>query len=342
MLSSISLHHDFFVTSVTSFAPAEEELCQDGAAEGCDADALPRVLPHPGVGPLRSFAELLPDVVDLYLRLRVRILSLLRCHPPNTREVVVEQVYKGCGGSFKKRFWLNQSMVVKPPQSYTATITAARALAPEVTLFRLGLDKPLDYHVGQYVSLRFPGERRYHAFSIASSPAIKGEIEVIVKRVGDFTQKLCSLPVGSKLECMGPMGHFMDLLQGDVVMIAGGVGVTPFLGMLRWARDSRDRERHYWLFLSSRTREHVILEEELRALDQVENIHVILTLTREEPEGWDGELGRFDKERLLKHLGSFEGKEFYTCGPGKMVEAMVAMLVESGVADELIKRESWG
>jgi ferredoxin-NADP reductase len=232
--------------------------------------------------------------------------------------------------------------MVVPPKKFTAKILATKTFSDEVKWFRIGLSEAIDFLPGQYVSLRFPGDTRYHAFSIASSPKIKGEIELVIKREQEFTSKLFEQVEGAELEGMGPMGRFMQDMEEDVVTIAGGVGITPFLGLLRWAKDFNIQDRHFWLFLSNRSRDRIVLEEELRALNKHENIHVVFSLTREEPDGWDGELGHFDKEKLLKHLETFDKKTFYTCGPGRLVEAMSTMLIEAGVPEERVKKESWG
>ncbi|MBR9693353.1 FAD-dependent oxidoreductase [Candidatus Woesearchaeota archaeon] len=231
---------------------------------------------------------------------------------------------------------------MNPPKHLTATITKIEAVSEEVKRFVLDLSEPITFVPGQFVNLRFPGDTRYHAFSIASSPKIQDSIELVIKKEHEFTTKLFEQSEGVELECMGPMGNFMHDLDGDIVMIAGGVGITPFLGVLRWARDFEKKDQHFWLFLSNRTRDRIIGEEELRELDKMENLHVVFSVTREQPEGWDGELGHFDKDVLLKHLNSFDDKTFFTCGPGRMVEGICSMLVDAGVPEEKVKRESWG
>jgi len=228
------------------------------------------------------------------------------------------------------------------PKRLTVTMLDSKEYADDVKWFRFRLSEPIEFVPGQFIDLRFPGETRFHAFSIANSPKNTEEIELIVKKEQDFTTKLFGLAEGMELESIAPMGQFMHDLDGDIVTIAGGVGITPFLSLLRWARDFRINNQQFWLFLSNRTRDRIVCEDELRELDKLENLHVVLTLTREEPEGWDGELGHFDKEKLLKHLDSFEGKIFYTCGPGRMVDAIVKLLTDAGVPNEKIRHESWG
>ncbi len=233
--------------------------------------------------------------------------------------------------------------MVVPPKHLTATITATQSFTDEIKWFRLGLSEPIDFFPGQYVDLRFPGEQRYHAFSIASSPAVKGEIELVVKKEHEFTTKLFESAEGTQLESLAPLGRFMQELKGDIVMIAGGVGVTPFLSLMRHARDAKLTDRQFWLFYSCRTQEHIVLQDELRALhDENDHCNVVFTLTREQPPGWDHELGHFNKDLLLKHLEHFDNKLFCTCGPDKMVNAMMDMLKEAGVPEDKILHESWG
>ncbi len=230
------------------------------------------------------------------------------------------------------------------PRHFPVRIAAKRLLSEDISWFLLA-SEPFSFIPGQYVSLRFPGETRFHAFSIASSPEEQGRFELIVKRVHEFTAKLFAAPEGSELECMGPLGRFLqeETLSGDLVMIAGGVGITPFLSVVRHARDTAKEDRNYRLFVSCRSRDQLIAEEELCALpSQNPHIHVVVTLTRDAPDEWEGERGRIDTSMLLRHLGSLEGKTFATCGPAAMVESVVAMLHDAGIPEELIQRESWG
>jgi glycine betaine catabolism B len=230
-----------------------------------------------------------------------------------------------------------------PPTRTTATLLESKPMTEEIMWFRFRLAVPVAFKVGQYVSLRFPGEQRFHAFSISSSPAKRDEVELIIKKCRDFTCRLFTSPPGTELEAILPLGLFMQHLEGDVVMVAGGVGVTPFLAMVRYARDLKLQDRHYWLFYSARTRADIMFEQELRGMGAANpNVHIVFTITREQPAGWDGGLGRFDVDALLRYLGGVDGKSYYSCGPTEMVNAVVEMLKGMGVAKERIFQESWG
>jgi len=231
---------------------------------------------------------------------------------------------------------------MQPPKHFTVTLLGSENCGEGIKRFRFRMDAPLAFVPGQYVSLRFPGETRYHAFSIASSP-MSGELELVVKIEHEFTTHLFSSAPGTVLECMGPMGRFLQSITGDLVMVAGGVGVTPFLSMMRWARDTKREDREYWLFYSCRTRDQLGFEDELRRLPaQNPHIHIIMTLTREQPEGWDQELGHVDKAMLLRHLGKLDDQTFATCGPNRMVTAIIQALNEVGIPPERVLHESWG
>ncbi len=229
------------------------------------------------------------------------------------------------------------------PVQTTATITEREGLADGVARFRLATAASLPFAPGQYVDLRFPGETKYHAFSIASSPAEDGTVELLVKRVGPFTTRLFESPLGATLDLLGPLGAFLSRVEGDLVMIAGGVGVAPFLSKVRWARDGGASDREYWLFFSARTRKHLFYEEELRKLpEENPRVHVVFTLTRESPLGWDGELGRITSDFLKKRLGTLSGKTFAACGPVRMTESLKEQLLAAGVSPDRFTSESWG
>lgn len=231
------------------------------------------------------------------------------------------------------------------PTKCTARITAIDALTPEIKRFTLALSEPITFRHGQFVNLRFPGETRYHAFSIASSDQHPETIELIIKLHGEFTKHLFTSSTGMELECLAPLGNFTDesRMEGDVVMIAGGVGVTPLLGLLRSMRDGDRHDRTYWLFYSCRTRDAIIAEQELRdACARNPNLKVVFTLTREQPDAWDGEYGHVDEAMLHRHLGGLDGKTYYLCGPTRMVDAMRATLEQAGIPKERIRTESWG
>lgn len=226
------------------------------------------------------------------------------------------------------------------PSNHLATLLASGAICDDIRWFDFALDCNFTFSPGQYVNLRFPGDKRYHAFSIASAPG-DAKLQLIIKRVGEFTTKLFAAQPRTELELLGPIGEFfVEEHEREVVLIAGGVGVAPFLSIVRACR--QHRERRHWLFYSCKTRQEIAFEEELRELQQEENLETIFVLTREQPSVWDGETGRINVEMVKRHVGTLDGRTFFLCGPVAMVDAVVAELKAAGVPAERIKVESWG
>ncbi|HJW14254.1 MAG TPA: FAD-binding oxidoreductase, partial [Thermoanaerobaculia bacterium] len=99
---------------------------------------------------------------------------------------------------------------------------------------------------GQFVMLDLPGRARPYlrrAYSIADADTSRGEVELLLRRVGPGTAGLEELPEGSVAKLLGPLGNgfsFGDLAEGQrVAVVAGGIGAAPFPALLKalsWAR----------------------------------------------------------------------------------------------------------
>lgn len=173
---------------------------------------------------------------------------------------------------------------------------------------------------------------REHPFSISSSAEEHARIRLTIKELGDFTSRIGQLEPGTRAHLDGPYGAFSyERGQAEAfVFLAGGIGVTPMLSMLRTMRDRGDR-RPVWLFYANPTWDDASLRDELEELRdelELELIHVL-----EEPfEGWDGPVGLIDGELLAAHLP--EGAEryaYFICGPDPMMDAVEQVLEERGV-----------
>jgi len=97
-----------------------------------------------------------------------------------------------------------------------------------------------NFKPGQYVMLSFTDVLGKlfinHPFSIASSPT-DDNLVFGIRVIGKFTQTLCKLPQGTKIDVLGPFGTFVfdEAKYSEAVFIAGGVGVTPFISAIKYA-----------------------------------------------------------------------------------------------------------
>lgn len=174
-------------------------------------------------------------------------------------------------------------------------------------------------------------------FSFSSSAeAPGGRVEMTIRRLGDFTARVPDIPVGQRVWLDGPYGAFtLDRPQADMlVMIAGGIGITPMMSILRTQADRGDR-RPMVLLYACRDAEAVTFREELEALarqpDRRLDLRLVLVLGNP-PPGWTGETGPIDAALLGRHVPLPHAEhEYFICGPGPMMDAVETALAGLGV-----------
>lgn len=179
-------------------------------------------------------------------------------------------------------------------------------------------------------------------YSIASSPD-SPYMEFCIKMVhGAVTGRLEGMKIGDALGIEGPLGNFFYDGEKKAAFVAGGVGVAPFIGMLRYIAE-RKMDGRFVLFYSTKTRDSVLYMDELAELARKNpNIKVVMTLTRETPRSWKGECGRLDREMIRKHLGEAKDYHWWICGPVEMVNSIKNCLAGLGKDVKDIRMEGWG
>lgn len=152
--------------------------------------------------------------------------------------------------------------------------------------------------------------------------------------------------VGSLLQVRAPIGHFhIDRSDDPVVLIAGGIGITPMLSMLNWCMTEQP-EREIWLFYGVRNGRELVMKPDLEALAAAHpNFHLRLCFSDPLPE----DMVRHDylhKARinvsLLRMQLPLKPYHFYICGPAPMMESLVPALDEWGVPDAHVHFEAFG
>lgn len=225
--------------------------------------------------------------------------------------------------------------------------TVSRVTKVTDNVWEIGLTPPAGTKVFHYLPGQFmfitllrgrglPVEE--HPFTISSSPS-GGELSISVKESGDFTSGVGRTIAGDKAAVLAPYGRFSYLLHPErkqLVLIAGGIGVTPFLSMIRYMRDTGVK-REAVLFYCNRTQRDIAHREELdnAAGDSIRVIHV---LSRPE-DVWQGERGRISGEIIKRHLAGLENTGFYICGPPPMMDSAREELLSLGVDPSEIHME---
>lgn len=152
---------------------------------------------------------------------------------------------------------------------------------------------------------------------------------------------------GVRLQIRAPSGHF-HLIEEEalpVVLIGGGIGITPMLSILNTLLESGNK-REIWLFYGVRNGSELIMQAHLRSLAKAHNrFHLHCCFSNpavHEIEGVDYQhRGRVDSTLLRTTLG-LQRYQFYICGPKPMMETLVPGLLELGVQSGDVYYESFG
>ena len=171
-----------------------------------------------------------------------------------------------------------------------------------------------------------------HPFSFSSSAEVTdGRVEMSIRNLGDFTSAIDKVPVGQRVYLDGPYGAFTIGNPVDMhVLIAGGVGVTPMISMIRTLADRSDT-RPVILLYGSRDWESITFREELEALKARLNLTVVHVLANPSA-AWTGEQGFVTADVFKRHLPPpYADHEYFICGPDVMMDAIENALGEMNV-----------
>ena len=201
---------------------------------------------------------------------------------------------------------------------------------------------------GQFLtfSLLFDGKKETRCYSICSSPARSGYVEITVKRVHNGCVSLFlndRASIGMTVEATGPFGHFCLSPPDDkkVVMLAAGSGITPMMAMLRYI-DDLCLGTETTLLYCVRTVKDIIFHHELDELQtRLKTFRYHLLLSQANPD-WQGARGRINHEFICKAVPEVKDRMFFLCGPPAFMEAARGILKELGVQPERIRQESFG
>ena len=232
------------------------------------------------------------------------------------------------------------------------SVASITQTTPDVKTFRLqakdgGL--PFEHQPGQYLSLQLmiDGKRINRSYTIASSPTLRGGCELTIKRDpnGLVSRHLHdTLNVGDTLKVTAPAGKFVfaGTESPAILMISGGVGITPLMSVARYLTDQAWDGDIYFVVVA-RKESDVIFHRELDGLSKrFPNFHLCITLTQvDEDSPWSGHRG-FLSDVLLQNLACDLSRiPIHLCGPKGMMEATRELLLKCGVSSEQIKTEEF-
>ncbi len=250
---------------------------------------------------------------------------------------------------------INVETTPSKPNSWTGTLLVSEIFkeTSNVKTFRLtdaaGGRLPFNFLPGQFLTLTvipngIPVKRSY---TIASSPTHRNYCELTVKHEthGIVSAYLnTQVHEGELLQITGPSGKF-TFIESDadgIVLIAGGVGITPMMSVIRYLLDHSWKKEIY-LFFTCKNDKSIIFQEEIKYLqNRYPNFHVWITLTRQEhPPKTPYHSGRITKVTLAKHVPEIASQRIHICGPVPMMDALKEMLEDLEVPKDNIKIEAF-
>jgi len=221
------------------------------------------------------------------------------------------------------------------PRALDLPLLDSRRESPTAMTFRFDTrDTGFSYLSQQAVRVALPGVEdpwgAVRTFSLSSSPTEAGVLAVTCKITDTpFKQALARLRPGETARIFGPIGRFLLDPIRPAVFLAGGIGVSPFRGMLRFAADGGPASASIHLFYTARVPEELVFREELDAIAREHPkyaVHYAVTRPTPANAGWTGHVGRIDLAWVRAHLDPTTNYRYYVAGLPEMVADTVAAL----------------
>ena len=213
--------------------------------------------------------------------------------------------------------------------------------------FEIAVPKEIDWNFlpGQYVDIAKLDEPTFFSgFSLTSIPSLTTKFSISIKKTSNpLTHYLFQCVTGDQIIVCGPSGDF-TLDYNDhpkVVLLGGGIGVTPLISMFRTAISHSKKPRVYF-FHSAKTESDLLFYKEFQeAAKKYSNLSYYCTVTRE--SNWQGHTTRFTPDFLLNNITqqSYLDYDYYICGPGLMNSEFEKNLLEKGINKNNLHLESY-
>jgi ferredoxin-NADP reductase len=245
-----------------------------------------------------------------------------------------------------KIFWDLEGVCMQRIAAHVLTVAQE---TPDVRRLTFAVEEPLDYLPGQWIDLyaTLAGREEVGGYSLTTAPEpINHTFELAIRRaahghaVTDYLY--AQAQPGDRVMVVGGQGDcvWQPQMGLEVVLIAGGIGITPLLSIFRSVRDQAPDARATLLYSATQA-DGFAFETEIRTAVAADNrLQAHFTLTGETPPDWTGLQGHIEADWILR-LGLNPNALYYLCGPRPMIYALAESLPRVGVAPERIFYERW-
>ncbi len=196
--------------------------------------------------------------------------------------------------------------------------------------------KEIKFTSGQFGFIKFYSKelsRELHPFSFSSNTG--SPLKIAVKELGDYTDKLGSLKVGDLVKIEGPFGvfNFRNHSNKKQVWVAGGIGITPFLSMLR-SLDEKDSEYKIDLYYSIKDENCLAFADEIQEIAGLnENLNATIWISKA--------MGFLTADAIKEKTQDLMERDILICGPAIMMDTMKKQFLAQGALEKQIHIEEF-
>ena len=233
--------------------------------------------------------------------------------------------------------------------SYQVKLAWRERLSEGTLAFRFERPAGFTFRAGQAVVVELldppagEGQKR-RTFSLVSAPYERTLTIATRMRDSAFKRALKALPDGASMKLLGPIGQFtLADAARPAVFIAGGIGITPFMSMLRQAAKDESPQPLVLLYSNRRPEDAAFLDELRELARRNPNFRLVATMTEVDKSGarWEGETGFLSARLIERSVKGLANPVYYIVGPPGMVLAVADILRSAAVTEESILTEEF-
>lgn len=228
-------------------------------------------------------------------------------------------------------------------------ISEIEAMTDDVWRIAFEGDKLKSYQPGDYFFIRLKGTNlggEGHPFSVTSVPDLtnNNRVEFMIKESGDWSNRMKELKVGDRAQLEGPYGNFVpdnfDSFDGPIVLLSGGIGVTPNLALARQEKEKGFPRPVHFIWGLAVASDQFLLEE-LNDMAKHDNFHLHVLFSNEEVAGYDH--GFITEDYLTQvQANLWQDAHYFACGPAPMLSAVSSILEARQVDPDRIHIDEFG
>jgi len=224
--------------------------------------------------------------------------------------------------------------------SYNYRVTKIKKESEVFKIQLAPVDKKMKYKPGQFAYLSFINSklsREIHPFTITSHPD-ENELSFAIKVLGDYTKTLDKLKINDIARIWGPYGSFANKFlkfNKDAIFIGGGIGIAPFISMIKEANKKPINNRRLSIFYCTKYKCEACFDNDFKK-DAQKNLNISY-LNKCSREG-----GRLTIPEIIKRVREINNTLIYICGPNRMADPLKKNLIIHGFPKTNIISESFG